>query len=163
MQAAPTRREVVRRLPQLMAGLVAVGIGLAMMVEADLGLGPWEVLHQGISRRTGMPLGLTGILVGIPVFVLWWPLGQRPGVGTALNLVTIGGTIDVALAALPAPDELPARISLLLVAVLIVGVGAGLYLGTGLGAGPRDGLMTGLAAWGTACGWCGPPSRSACC
>ena len=71
-------RPVIRRLPGLLAGLVLFGIGVAMMAASGLGLGPWEVLHQGIANRTGLALGTVSVLVGIPVLALWWPLGERP-------------------------------------------------------------------------------------
>lgn len=144
----PPRVELRRRVPRLIAGLVACGTGLALMVLGDLGLGPWEVLHQGLSRRSGIPIGTMGILVGVVVLLGWLPLRQRPGVGTVCNVVLIGVTIDVVLAVAPEPDGLLSRWACLLVGVLLVGVGSGLYIGAGLGPGPRDGLMTGLAARG---------------
>jgi uncharacterized membrane protein YczE len=142
------RRAVVQRLPRLMVGLVLCGLGIALMVDADLGLSPWDVLHQGISVRTGIPIGTVGILVGIPVLLAWVPLKERLGVGTLLNVVTIGVTIDVVLAVLPDDPALPLRWAYLLVGAFLLGPGGGLYIGVGLGAGPRDGLMTALAARG---------------
>jgi uncharacterized membrane protein YczE len=144
----PPRLELRRRLPRLLAGLVSCGVGFALMVLADLGLGPWEVLHQGISGHTGVPIGTVGILVGFVVLVGWVPLRQRLGVGTLSNVVLIGLTIDAVLAVAPAPDAAATRWTCLLVGVLLVGIGSGLYIGAGLGPGPRDGLMTGLASRG---------------
>lgn len=129
---------------QLGLGLVVVGVGIATLVRADLGLGPWDVLHQGLSRRTGIPMGTVGILVGIPIVALWWPLRQRPGVGTVANLVLVGVTIDIALAVMPAAGDVRVQAGLLCLGTLLVALGSGLYLGVGLGPGPRDGLMTGL-------------------
>lgn len=148
MLVLPSRVELRRRVPRLLAGLVSCGTGLALMVLAGLGLGPWEVLHQGLSRRTGIPIGTMGILVGVVVLLGWLPLRQRPGVGTVCNVVLIGVTIDVVLALAPVPAGMAARWACLVTGVLLVGVGSGLYIGAGLGPGPRDGLMTGLAARG---------------
>jgi uncharacterized membrane protein YczE len=133
-----------RRLIELLAGLVIIGISIALMAQAGLGLGPWEVFHQGIGRQSGLALGTVSILVGIPVLVLWWPIGARPGIGTLLNLVVVGSVTNLALRALPAPLALPARLAMTGLGVLGFGVASGLYLAADLGAGPRDGLMTGL-------------------
>jgi len=118
------------------------------MVLGDLGLGPWEVLHQGLSERTGVPIGTVGILVGFLVLLGWLPLRQRLGVGTVCNVVVIGLVVDATLALSPEPDGLVARSACMLGGVLLFGLGSGLYIGAGLGPGPRDGLMTGLAARG---------------
>ena len=142
------RSELRKRLPQLMIGLVVVGVGFALMVEARLGLGPWEVLHQGISNRIGIPIGTVGIFVGLLVLAAWIPLRQRLGVGTVLNVITIGIVIDLTMLAIPDLGSLLIRGPALLGGLLLVGIGGGLYIGAGLGPGPRDGLMTGMAARG---------------
>lgn len=144
----PARAELARRLPRLGAGLTFCGLGLASMVRADLGLGPWEVLHQGLAQRVGLPIGTVGILVGFVVLLGWLPLRQRLGIGTISNVIWIGLVIDGTLAVLPSVDDVALRIALLVVGVVLVGVGSGLYIGAGLGPGPRDGLMTGVAARG---------------
>lgn len=136
------------RLPRLVAGLVLCGLGVAFMVAADLGLSPWAVLDQGISERTGIPIGTVSILVGAVVLMCWLPLRERPGPGTVLNILLIGLTIDAALLVLDTPDSTLARVGYLAVGVLLWGPGSGWYIGAGLGPGPRDGLMTGLAARG---------------
>lgn len=136
------------RLPRLVLGLVLCGVGLAFMVAADLGLNPWEVLHQGISDHTGVPIGRAGIVVGFVVLLAWAPLRLRPGLGTLCNVVVIGLVIDAVLALVPAPGPLAARVAAMVGGVGLVGLGSGLYIGAGLGAGPRDGLMTGLAERG---------------
>jgi uncharacterized membrane protein YczE len=143
-----SRAELRRRLPQLMFGLVIVGFGFALMVEANLGLGPWEVLHQGISNRIGIPIGTVGIFVGLLVLAAWLPLRQRLGVGTVLNVITIGIVIDLTMLLVPDLHSLLIRWPALLGGLLLVGIGGGLYIGAGLGPGPRDGLMTGMAARG---------------
>ena len=136
------------RVPRLVAGLVLCGLGVAFMVAADLGLAPWSVLDQGISGRTGIPIGTVSILVGAVVLASWLPLRERPGLGTVLNVVLIGATTDAALLVLDRPDGLAGRLAYLAAGVLLWGPGSGLYIGAGLGPGPRDGLMTALAARG---------------
>jgi uncharacterized membrane protein YczE len=131
-----------------MFGLVVVGIGFALMVEANLGLGPWEVLHQGISNRIGIPIGTVGIFVGLLVLCAWFPLRQRLGIGTVLNVITIGIVIDLTMLLIPNLSSLLFRWPALLGGILLVGIGGGLYIGAGLGPGPRDGLMTGMAGRG---------------
>ena len=152
MLTTPSRTELRRRLPRLLIGLLMVGVGLAAMVEAELGLGPWDVLHQGISRRTGIPIGTVGILLGFVVLLGWLPLRQRLGVGTIVNVAVVGVTLDVVLYLAPTPRALPLRAACLVGGIVLAGVGSGLYIGAGLGAGPRDGLMTGLAARGHSLG-----------
>ncbi len=137
-------RAVVRRLPGLLAGLVVFGAGIAVMAASGLGLGPWEAFHQGIANRTGLALGTVSILVGIPVLALWWPLGERPGIGTLLNVAFIGTAINIVLPLLPRPGEPVFQLAMSVGGVLLIGLGSGLYLSADLGAGPRDGLMTGL-------------------
>jgi len=137
-------RRVARRLPGLVLGLVLFGIGIALMAAAGIGLGPWEVLHQGISRHTGIPFGTVSILLGVPILLLWIPLGEYPGFGTILNVVLIGMATNLVLPLLPRPTEPALQVPMMLVGVVVIGLGSGLYLGAGLGPGPRDGLMTGM-------------------
>jgi len=118
------------------------------MVRARLGLGPWDVLHQGLATRTGLPIGILVILVGLVVLLGWFPLRQRLGIGTLCNALLIGLVIDAVLVVAPEPDRLATRWAFLLAGLALMGVGSGLYIGAGLGPGPRDGLMTGLAARG---------------
>jgi uncharacterized membrane protein YczE len=120
------------------------GLGIALMAESNIGLGPWEVFHQGIARVTGLQLGTVSILVGIPVLALWYPLGERPGVGTVLNIALIGTATNVGMSVIPAAEGLPAQLAMMLGGVTTIAVGSGLYLASDLGPGPRDGLMTGL-------------------
>lgn len=135
---------VLPRIPGLIAGLVVFGAGIAAMAQAGIGLGPWEVFHQGIGRLTGLPLGTVSILVGIPVLAAWWPLGERPGVGTLLNIAIIGTSTNVALEVIPPASGVPAQLAMMLAGVVTIAIGSGLYLASDLGPGPRDGLMTGL-------------------
>ncbi|MFG1713105.1 YitT family protein [Micromonospora sp. NPDC049203] len=145
-QLGNLRHRPVRRLAQLYAGLVLYGLSMALMIRSELGLDPWDVFHQGLARQTGLSFGTVTIAVGALVLVLWIPLRQRPGLGTVSNVVVIGLVVDAALAVLPAGDGLPARVALLVAGIVANGAATGLYLGTGLGPGPRDGLMTGFVA-----------------
>lgn len=134
-----------RRLAQLFVGLVLYGVSMAMMLRAGLGLDPWDVLHAGIASRVPLTFGQVTIVVGALVLLLWVPLRQMPGLGTVANVVVIGLATDATLAHLGAPGALVARVGLLTVGIVLNGVAGGLYIGSQLGPGPRDGLMTGLA------------------
>jgi uncharacterized membrane protein YczE len=140
------RERLPRRLVQLYLGLIIYGASTAFMVEASLGLDPWDVFHQGLARRTGLSIGTVTIAVGALVLLLWIPLRQWPGIGTASNVVVIGLAVDGWIAVLPTTHSWPARSAFLVVGVLLCGVATGLYIGASLGPGPRDGLMTGLVA-----------------
>lgn len=144
----PLPPDLGRRLPRLLFGLLLYGWGLALMVAADLGLGPWEVLHQGISFHTPIPIGTVGIITGIMVLVLWFPLREKFGLGTALNVVLIGIVIDLTLLWLATPSLLAVQWTYLIGGLVMVGIASGYYIGAGLGPGPRDGLMTGIARRG---------------
>ena len=137
-----------RRLVQLFLGLALYGVSDAMLLLAGLGLDPWDVLHQGLSRRLGLGVGTWAIIVGVTVLLLWIPLRQRPGIGTVCNVLVVGAVIDLMLAVVPAPHALAPRVALLLGGVLLNGVATGAYIGAGLGPGPRDGLMTAWAGRG---------------
>jgi uncharacterized membrane protein YczE len=138
----------VRRITQLYAGLVLYGVSDAMLLLGGLGVDPWDVLHQGLSRRFGLGVGTWAVIVGVIVLLLWIPLRQRPGFGTLSNVLVIGWVIDVMLAVVTPPHALAPRVALMLGGVFLNGVATGAYIGAGLGPGPRDGLMTGLAARG---------------
>jgi uncharacterized membrane protein YczE len=138
----------LRRLSQLYAGLVLYGFSDALLLLAGLGVDPWDVFHQGLSRRLGLGVGTWAIIVGACVLALWIPLRQRPGLGTLSNVLVIGAVIDLALATIPAPRDLAFRSFLMVSGVGLNGVATGAYISAGLGPGPRDGLMTGLAARG---------------
>jgi uncharacterized membrane protein YczE len=136
------------RLVQLYLGLVLYGISSSLLVLADLGLDPWDVFHQGLSRTFGLAIGTWAIIVGVVVLLLWIPLRQRPGIGTVSNVILVGLTMNVVLGHVHAPHAMAARIACLVCGVFLNGVATGAYIGAGLGPGPRDGLMTGLAARG---------------
>ena len=149
MLPLPPRHELPTRLSRLFVGLVLFGIGGAMGLAADLGVSPWNVFHQGASRIFGLSVGTTVILTGLSTLVLWIPLKQRLGIGTLMNALVIGSVIDITLNLLPeAFESTTVRGVMMLGGIVLIGLGSGLYLGAGLGAGPRDGLMTGLAQKG---------------
>ncbi len=138
----------LRRLIQLYVGLVLYGASAAMMLLAGLGVDPWDVLHQGLSRRFGLGVGTWVIIVGALVLLLWIPLRQRPGFGTLNNALAIGLVVNLVLGTVPPVHGLAARVAVMSSAVVLNGIATGAYIGAGLGPGPRDGLMTGLAARG---------------
>ena len=153
MTIQPEFARHARRWARLLAGLVAFGVGIALMKHSDLGLGPWEVLNDGLSRITGVSLGTVGIVVGVPILLLWLPLRERPGIGTILNIIVIGVVINEMLRLLPplavfqaltpGAPFLPQDLEMAL-GIGVIGFATALYLGANLGAGPRDGLMMGL-------------------
>ncbi|MBV9338319.1 MAG: hypothetical protein JO262_14680 [Solirubrobacterales bacterium] len=138
----------LRRLIQLYVGLILYGVSAAMMLLAGLGVDPWDVLHQGLSRRFGLGVGTWVIIVGALVLLLWIPLRQRPGFGTLNNVLAIGLVVNLVLGAVPPVHGLAARLVVMTSGVVLNGIATGAYIGAGLGPGPRDGLMTGLAARG---------------
>lgn len=116
------------------------------MVLAGVGVGPWTVFAQGLSRVTGTGVGWSANLIGLAVLLLWIPLRQKPGVGTILNVALVGTAIELTVDLLPAPGALAVRVPLFVLGLVLLAVASGVYLGAGLGPGPRDGLMTGLHA-----------------
>jgi uncharacterized membrane protein YczE len=136
----------VRRLVQLFAGLTLYGVSMGLMVRAGLGLDPWDVLHEALSKRTGLSFGLVTGIVGALVLLCWIPLRQRPGIGTVANIVVISVAVDLTLALVPAPEPLAVRITMVVGGVVLNGLATAAYIGVRLGPGPRDGLMTGLSA-----------------
>lgn len=139
---------MTRRLLQLYLGLIAYGLSMAMMLEAGLGLMPWDVLHQGISLQSGWPMGRVAIVVGALVLLAWIPIRQRPGLGTISNVIVIGLVFDGALAWVGAALQdigVGARLALLLAGIVLNGAATAAYIGAHFGPGPRDGLMTGLS------------------
>ncbi|WP_228975268.1 YitT family protein [Streptomyces sp. DH12] len=133
-----------RRLVQLTAGLLLYGASSALLVRSGLGLEPWNVLHQGLSRLTGLSIGVVVTLMGGVVLLLWIPLRQRPGLGTVANVLLIGAAMDGTLALLPDARGTAARVALMVAGVVLNGAATGLYIAARFGPGPRDGLMTGL-------------------
>jgi uncharacterized membrane protein YczE len=128
----------------LLLGLTGYGFSMALMVRAGLGLDPWDVFHQGLALRTGMTIGVASAVVGVAVLLAWIPLRNKPGIGTVANVIVIAVTVDTALAVLATPTSLAVRIAMMIGAVVLNAISTVLYIGAGLGPGPRDGLMTGL-------------------
>lgn len=154
MRAATTPRtpastRAARRAVQLVVGLVLYAVSIGLLVHSGLGNMPWDVLSQGVSRQIGWSLGTVTVVLSVVILVCWWPLRQKPGIGTVANVLVIGVLIDPVLALLgllPDPLPLPGRIGLVVAGILLNGVASSLYIGARLGPGPRDGLMTGLVA-----------------
>ena len=128
----------------LIFGLILFGIGEALLITANIGVSPWFVLHQGLSFKTGYTIGITTFIVSIAVLLLWFPLKQKPGIGTILNAIFISVVIDLSLFVLPYPKEFLFQLIQVVIGIFIIGIGSGYYLAANLGPGPRDGLMTGL-------------------
>jgi len=142
--AAPPPRRLTRRLIQLYAGLVTFAFGEAFILEAGLGVIPWDVFQQGLVNHWGLTMGTWSIIVAVAVLLLWIPLRQRPGIGTVSNAIVIGAALDPMLRVIEAPESLGWRAAYLVAGILINGVATAAYIGARLGPGPRDGLMTGL-------------------
>jgi uncharacterized membrane protein YczE len=132
------------RLVRLNVGLFLYGFTMAMLVESTLGLDPWDVFHEGVTRHVGLTFGQVVIVTGAVVLLLWVPLRQRPGIGTVLNVVVVGLAADAGIAAIEQPDVLWLRIALLVGGIVGNGFAGALYIGAALGSGPRDGLWLGL-------------------
>ena len=128
----------------LCLGLALFGLGEGLLIVSAAGASPWSVLAQGIFLNVGYSVGIVTIVISIIVLILWIPLSQKPGIGTILNALIIGLMIDVCITFVPTPENYVSQLMLALLAVLIVGLGGGIYLVANLGAGPRDGLMIGL-------------------
>lgn len=135
---------------KLLAGLICYGIGISFMKQSQLGLSPWEVLHDGLSRISGIQIGTISIYIGILVLILWIPMREKPGIGTILNILIVGTITNLTLPMIPIMSQLLLQIIWLVFGLLIIGLATALYLSSRLGAGPRDGLMMGFqrrAGW----------------
>jgi uncharacterized membrane protein YczE len=133
---------------QLLFGVVLYGVTAGMLVLAGLGLDPWDVLHQGLSRSPGLGIGTWAIIISFIVLLVWVGLRQRLGVGTLVNAVAVGLVIDLMVSTFHPSHVLWVRVVLLIVGVVGNGIATGLYIGAGLGPGARDGLTTGIASRG---------------
>ena len=134
----------LKTLIYLVLGLSLFAIGETLLITANQGVSPWTVLAQGISFQTNLSIGITTFIVSLVVLILWYPLKQKPGLGTILNIVLISIIIDLSTPILPYPNSFLFQIIQSIVAVFLVGLGSGFYLTANLGPGPRDGLMTGF-------------------
>lgn len=144
MRTFLTSRRLIFRHLRLYLGISAYGFSISMMLSGQLGSAPWDVLGQGVSRVVGLSFGVTTVLVSIGVLLLWIPLRQKLGWGTVANTLLVGVFADVGLAVLPKPEHLLWQILLFTGGLLLLALATALYIGAGMGPGPRDGLMTGL-------------------
>jgi len=135
---------LTRRVAQLIIGLFIYGVALAMMMRAVIGVGPWDVLSQGVSNHTGIPFGWTTNIIGAIVLLLWIPLRQRPGIGTVANVLLLGTSAQIGLAVIPVQVGWMSQALVFAAGLVLLALATGLYIGAGFGPGPRDGLMTGL-------------------
>jgi len=133
------------RIGRCLFGLALFGLGITLLIESDLGAAPWDVFHTGVTELTGISTGVVIIATGVLLLLLWIPLREQPGLGTILNAVVIGIVVDLTEPLVDTPGQLALRIAMMLGGVVLVAIGSGFYIGAGLGPGPRDGLMTGLA------------------
>jgi uncharacterized membrane protein YczE len=135
---------MIRRILQLLIGLFLYGIAISMMVQASIGIAPWDVLTQGLSKVTHIPFGWMTNLIGLVVLLFWIPIRQKPGIGTLLNVLLIGPSAQLGLALIPVQTVLWAQILWFVGGLILLAIATGLYIGARLGPGPRDGLMTGI-------------------
>ena len=148
LQQLEFRDRLGRRLVRCLVGLALFAIGISLQMNANLGAPPWDVFHQGVAKQAEISIGKIIVMTGFMLLFLWIPLGQKPGLGTILNALEIGLVADVALQVIPEPKNFLIRATMVVVGIVVVAIGTGLYIGSALGPGPRDGLMTGLAKRG---------------
>ncbi len=139
---------LARRYIQAVTGITMIGIGVAFNYMANLGLGPWGVLHDGISKTISITYGQAGILTSLISLLLWIPLKQKPGIATIFDAFWIGLTADFIINIFPDAHSLLFQIIYLITGITLIGLGTAIYVGGDLGAGPRDGIMVGLEKLG---------------
>ncbi|GAA4949328.1 putative membrane protein YczE [Nonomuraea thailandensis] len=144
----PLPSSLPARLVRLYGGLALYGLGIALQVKSGLGNGPWNVFHEGAALRTGLSIGTVILAVGALVMLLWIPMKQRPGLGTISNVLLVGPFADAAIFLLPSTEHLALQTFYLVMGVVVIALSTLLYIGAGLGPGPRDGIMTGLVRLG---------------
>ena len=135
------------KLARCITGLAFFGFGITLFLRANLGLAPWDIFHKGLSKKLDLSIGLVIVGVGLLLLLLWIPLRQRPGVGTILNALEIGFVVNLTKPLIGEPDQLIIRALMVVAGVVVIGLGSALYIGAGLGSGPRDGLMLGLSKY----------------
>ena len=136
---------LLRRWAQLLIGLALIGVCIAFMKHANLGLGPWDVLNDSLAGLTGIQLGTISIVVGAILLLLWIPMRERPGAALIPSIVLIGAFTNIGMAMVQTASSALLRATWLLAGIVFASFGSALYLGSQLGAGPRDGLMLGLS------------------
>ena len=133
------------KLARCITGLAFFGFGITLFIRANLGLAPWDIFHKGLSEKLDVSIGLVIVGVGLLLLLLWIPLRQKPGGGTVLNALEIGFVVNLTKPLIGEPDQLVMRTFMVIAGVLVIALGSALYIGAGLGSGPRDGLMLGLS------------------
>ena len=133
-----------RKIIQVFLGTTTIGIGISLNYIADLGLGPWGVFHDGLSKTIGLPYGRTIIFTGFVVMLFWIPLKQKPGFGTIVDLIWIGSVADLVIPRFQLSTNTLQSLVLIFFGILLIGIGTAVYVGAGLGVGPRDGIMVGF-------------------
>lgn len=142
----PKTLHYLRRWVQLLSGLFLFGFAAAMMLRSQFGVDPWTVFAEGFHVTWGFGLGWVIVISGLVVLLIWIPLRQKPGVGTVLNALLVGPSMEVGLLMVETPDTAPQRAFLFAAGLLMMGIASGLYIGARFGPGPRDGLMVGFNA-----------------
>jgi uncharacterized membrane protein YczE len=137
-----------RQLLQVFSGTSLIGIGISLNYLANLGLGPWGVFHDGLSKTLNITYGRTIIITGIAVMILWIPLKQKPGIGTIIDILFVGTVADLIIPNFPLSENVFVSLLLILCGIILIGSGTAIYVGANLGVGPRDGIMVGLEAKG---------------
>ena len=138
----------IRQFIQVFSGTSLIGIGISLNYLANLGLGPWGVFHDGLSKTLGISYGRTIIITGVAVMLLWIPLKQKPGLGTIVDIFLVGIVADLIILNFELSDSIFLSLALIAFGIILIGAGTAIYVGADLGAGPRDGVMVGLESIG---------------
>ena len=138
----------IRQFIQVFSGTSLIGIGISLNYLANLGLGPWGVFHDGLSKTLGISYGRTIIITGVAVMLLWIPLKQKPGIGTIVDIFLVGIVADLIILNFELSDSIFLSLTLIAFGIILIGAGTAIYVGADLGAGPRDGVMVGLETIG---------------
>jgi uncharacterized membrane protein YczE len=138
----------IRQFIQVFSGTSLIGIGISLNYLANLGLGPWGVFHDGLSKTLGISYGRTIIITGVAVMLLWIPLKQKPGIGTIIDIFLVGIVADLIILNFKLSDSIFLSLALITFGIILIGAGTAIYVGADLGAGPRDGVMVGLETLG---------------
>lgn len=138
----------IRQFIQVILGTSLIGIGISLNYLANLGLGPWGVFHDGLSKTLGISYGRTIIITGVAVMLLWIPLKQKPGIGTVVDIFLVGIVADLIILNFELSDSIFLSLTLIAFGIILIGAGTAIYVGADLGAGPRDGVMVGLETIG---------------
>ena len=139
-------KKLLLTLGRLFLGLFLYAAGIVLTINANLGLSPWQVFHQGVSNHIGITMGQASIIVGFKFVILDWILVEKLGIGTICNMLFIGIFMDVLMLnnLIPVVNNIFAQFLMLALGMFVIGIGTYFYIGAGLGSGPRDGLMVAL-------------------